>query len=216
MSVRRSRVGRRWLVSGALLTLAGCASLLGVTAAGKLYRLTPPRDFPADLPHVGTALLIDLPQAQAGIDTSRIALSHSPLSLDYFADAEWTDRLPELIQNLLLAAFENSGAVTAVDRNFGGVRADYLLRIEIRHFEAVYEGASGPPRVWVETVARLVSVRQRTIIAEARFEQHVAASVNEVPAIVAALNAANDGVLRDIVDWTLANPALSQSRRRVM
>jgi cholesterol transport system auxiliary component len=216
MSMGRLPIGRRLLASGALLTLAGCASILGLTPPGKLYRLTPPRDFPAGLPHVGTALLIDLPQAQAGIDTSRIALSRSPLSLDYFADADWTDRLPELIQSLLLAAFENSGGVIAIDRNAGGVRADYLLRTEIRHFEAVYDGTNGPPRVWVEITARLVSVPQRAIIAEARFEQHVPASANDVPAIVAAFNAANDAVVRDIVEWTLANPALSRPRRRVM
>ncbi len=56
------------------------------TPPGKLYQLTPPTNFPASLPHATAQLLIDLPQARAGIDTSRIALSKSPLSLDYFAD----------------------------------------------------------------------------------------------------------------------------------
>jgi cholesterol transport system auxiliary component len=212
----RLRIGRRSFTGGAALVLAGCSSLLGVTPPGKLYQLTAPRDFGGALPHVSAQLMIDLPQASAGIDTDRIALSRSPLSLDYFADAQWTDRLPELIQNLLLASFENSGAITAVGSNSAGLRTDFTLRSEIRHFEAVYDTTTGPPRAWVEIVTRLAAVRQRTIIAEARFERHVAAAANDVPAIVAAFNAANQAVLRDIVVWTLDNPALSQPRRRLM
>ena len=156
--------------------------------------------------------MVDLPQAPAGIDTDRIALSRSPLTLDYFANSEWTDRLPELIENLLLASFENSGAITAVDRNSGGLRADYILRTEIRHFEAIYTSANAPPQVWVEIIARLAAVRQRVIIAEARFEKRVPATANDIPAIVAAFNTATTRVLRDIVLWTLSNPALSRSQ----
>ena len=84
-------------------------------------------------------LLVDLPQAPAGIDTSRIALSKSPLSLDYYADAAWTDQAPALIETALLASFENTGAITAIDRELTGLRADFILRTEICHFEAVYD-----------------------------------------------------------------------------
>jgi cholesterol transport system auxiliary component len=210
------RIGRRSLAGGAVLALAGCASLLGLAPPSKLYRLTAPRNFGAGLPQVSAQLLIDLPLASASVETNRIALSRSPLSLDYFADAEWTSRLPELMRNLLLAAFENSGAITAVDINPGGLRADFVLRSDIRHFEAVYDTPNGPPRVWVEIVTRLAAVRQRAIVAEDRFEQHAAATANDLPAIVAAFNTANEAVLRDIVVWTLGNPALSQPRRRLM
>ncbi|HUC12467.1 MAG TPA: ABC-type transport auxiliary lipoprotein family protein [Stellaceae bacterium] len=210
------RIGRRWFACGAMLALAGCASLFVATPPGKLFRLVAPRNFPPGLPHAEVQLEIDLPQAPAGIDTDRIALSRSPLSLDYFADSEWTDRAPNLIQNLLLAAFENSGAITAVESSSGGLRADFALRTEIRHFEAVYENANGPPRIWVEIIARLVVVRQRVIVAQMRFEQQVPAAANDVPSIVAAFNIATDAVVRDIVIWALSNPALSQPRRGLM
>lgn len=216
MMPMRQGIRRRSFAGGAVLALTGCSSLLGVTPPGKLYQLTAPRNFATGLPHVSAQLLIDLPQASAGIDTDRIALSRSPLSLDYFADAQWTDRLPELIQNLLVAAFENSGAITAVGSNSAGLRTDFALRSEIRHFEAVYDTPNGPPRVWVEIVTRLAAMRQRAIVAEGRFEQRALAAANDVPAIVAAFNAANQTVLRDIVVWTVGNPALSQPRRRLM
>jgi cholesterol transport system auxiliary component len=210
-----SRVGRRWLAAGAALGLAGCASLFVATPPAKLYRITAPQNLSAGLPHVDAQLAIDLPQAPAGIDTNRISLSRSPLSLDYFADSEWTDRVPNLIQNLLLASFENSGAITAIDSSAGGLSPDFILRTEIRHFEAVYDNGGGRPRVWVEVIARLAAVRGRTIIATSRFEERVPATANDVPAIIAAFNAATDAVLREVVVWTLSNPALSQPRRRL-
>jgi len=205
--------GRRWYLAVTAVALAGCASLFVATPPGNLYRLSANVSFPTQLPHSNAQLLVDLPRAPAGIDTNRIALSQSPISLDYYADAVWTDQVPALIESALLASFENSAAITAIDRQSTGLRADFVLRTEIRHFEAVYDTANGPPTVWVAIAARLVALPQREIVAQTSFEQREAARGNDVPAIVAAFNTATDAVLRDIVVWTLANPALSKKRR---
>ena len=126
--------------------------------------------------------LIDLPQAPAGIDTSRIALSKSPFSLDYFADLEWTDRVPDLIQNLLLASFENSGAIIGVDRDSGGLRADVILRTEIRHFEAIYADRRAA-RLRSRSISLLVSSRCQGAQSspDRRFEQRAPAAANDIP-----------------------------------
>lgn len=206
-------VARRWLVGAIVPMLAGCASLLGVSPPGHLYRLSASRGFPTGLAHVTAQLLIDVPQAPSGIDTARIALSKSPISLDYFADSEWTDRAPALVQGALLASFENSGAITAIDRESTGLRADFILKTEIRHFEAEYDAQGGPPRVWIAINARLVAMPERRIIAQASFERQIRAAANDVPDVVTAFNRAADAVIKDIVLWTLANPALSRKRR---
>ena len=112
------------------------------------------------------------------------------------------------MQTALLASFENSKAITAIDRESIGLRADFVLKTEIRHFEAVGDG-SAPPTVWVAMTARLVAMPQREIIAQASFERRVPAAANEVPAVVAAFNAAADAVIKDIVVWTVTNPALT-------
>jgi cholesterol transport system auxiliary component len=214
-----ARIARRWLAHATVLALAGCASLLGVSPPGHLYRLSPPAGaYWANLPHVDAQLLVDVPQAPAGIDTTRIALSRSPISLDYYADSEWTDRVPSLVQSALLAAFENSKAISAIDRESTGLRADFVIKTEIRHFEAVYDAASAPPQVWVAVIVRLVSMPRREIVAQTSFERRVPATGTDVPAVVTAFNAAADAVLTDIVVWTVTNPALSAnpalSRRR--
>jgi cholesterol transport system auxiliary component len=208
-----SRVARRWLAGAAALALAGCASLFVATPPGNLYRLAAANDFPSNLPDVGAQMLVDLPEAPAAIDTNRIALSKSPLSLDYYADSVWTDRVPDVLENLLVASFEDSRAITAIGRGSSGLRADFILRTEIRHFEAVYDAAGGPPREWVAIIARLVAMPQRRIIAQARFEQRAPAAADNVPAVVAAFNTATDAALRAIVLWTLGNPALSRTQR---
>jgi cholesterol transport system auxiliary component len=213
MSGPAVRVIRRWVAVAAVITLACCASLFVANSPGHLYRLSADSVYPAALPRVTAQLLVDLPQAPTGIDTNRIALSQSPLSLDYYADSEWTDQVPGLVQTLLLASFENSRAITAVDRESVGLRADFVLKTEIRHFEAVGNGTGHPPNIWVAMIARLVTMPQREIIAQASFERHVPAAAADVPAVVAAFNAAADAVTRDIVIWTITNPTLSRKHR---
>ncbi|HEY3909603.1 MAG TPA: ABC-type transport auxiliary lipoprotein family protein [Stellaceae bacterium] len=209
MTRTSGRIARRSLTAGAVLALTGCASLLGVSPPGHLYRLTAAGAYPANLPRVRAQLLIDLPQAPAGIDTSRIALSRSPLSLDYYADSEWTDRVTALVQTALLASFENSGAITAIDRESIGLRPDFVLETEIRHFEAVYDRNTAPPTAWVAIIARLVAMPRRRIAAQTAFERRVPAAANNIPDAVAAINSAADAVMREIVLWTLGDPALS-------
>jgi cholesterol transport system auxiliary component len=213
MTSSAARVSRRWVPSAFALVLAGCASLLGVGPAPHLYRVTPESTYPSSLPHPAVQLLVDVPLAPAGLDTSQIALSRSAVSIDYFADSEWTARVPLLVQTALLESFENSKAITAIDRESVGLRADFILNTEIRHFEAIYDSPNEAPNVWVEIIAKLVNPSDREIVAQASFEQRHPASTNKIPQIVLAFDEALGGVMQDIVVWTVRNPALSAKRR---
>jgi len=213
MTPLAARVSRRWVPSAMALALASCASLLGGSPAPQRYRVTPQRSFPPNLPHPPVQLLVDVPLAPAGLDTARIALSRSAVSIDYFADSEWTARVPLLVQTALLESFENSKAITAIDRESVGLRADFVLQTEIRHFEALYDSPDGPPTIWVSISVRLVYPAGREIVAQASFERHEPASANEIPPIVLAFDEALGAVMEQIVVWTARNPALSAKRR---
>ncbi len=213
MRVPTARFSRRSVASVMAAALAGCAQLLGVGAPGKLYRLTPKSTYPPGLPDPHRQLLVDVPVGTAGLDTTRIALSRSAVSIDYFADSEWTDRVPLMVQTALLESFENSRTLTAIDRESSGLNADFILRTEIRHFEAVYDSPNGPPEVSAVIYTRLVDSSERRILAQASFERRVAAAANDVPSIVEAFDEALGGVMKDIVIWTVTNPALSTKRR---
>lgn len=207
-----ARLSRRFVPSIMILTLAGCSGLLGGGEAAHLYRLTPKSTYPPNLPYRSVQLLITEPLAPAGLDKSRIALSRSPVSIDYFADSEWTDRAPLLVQTAVLQSFENSKTITAIAREAVGLRADFILETEIRHFEAVYESSNGPPEIWVAINVRLVNPTSREVVAQTSFERRERASANDVPSIVLAFDEALGGVMKQIVVWTVTNPALSVKR----
>ena len=207
---RRHIVGALGLVFG----LGGCASLL-TDPPKPLYQLTPKSTFPPGLPRLEGQLLIDVPLAPSGLDTRRIALTHSPVSLDYFADGEWTDSAPRLVQTALLESFENSHTVTALDRQTIGLSADVVLKSELRHFEAVYDSANAPPQVWVVLNARLIKMPERRVVAEQSFEARYPATDNKLPAIVTAFDEALGKIMKEVVTWTVGNPALQGRARRV-
>jgi len=211
MTWRTAGLSRRSLPSVLVLALMGCSGLFRGGAPEHLYRLTPKSTYPLNLPHRTVQLLVDVPLTPAGLDTSRIALSRSAVSIDYFADSEWTDRSPLLVQTALLQSFENSGAITAIDRESVGLRADFILKPEVRHFEAVYDSPNGPPEAWVAINARLVNPADREVVAQTSFEQRQRASANNVPSIVAAFDEAVGSVMKNIVVWTVTNPAFAAS-----
>jgi cholesterol transport system auxiliary component len=212
MSKARSPfLSRRVLAPALALAAAGCARLLSGPPP-HLYRLTAATRFPPDLPHLPGQLLVETPQAAGGLDTRRIALSRSPVSLDYYADAEWTDRAPLLIQAALVDSFENSRAITVLGRDSAGLRADFMLRSELRRFEADYRTADGPPTVRVAIGVALVRMPAGKIVSGTLVAAREPARANTVPDIVAAFDAALGRVMKEIVLWTLANPALSARR----
>jgi cholesterol transport system auxiliary component len=195
------------------LAVTGCASLLGLGPAPHLYRVTPKTTYPVNLPHPTGQLLVDVPLAPAGLDTERIALSRSAVSIDYFADSAWIDRVPLMIQTALLDSFENSKAITAIDRESVGLRADMILKTDIRHFEALYDSPNEAPEVLVAIIARLVDPLGRDVVAHAMFERRKQAQGREIAQIVLAFDEALGGVMEDIVLWTVRNPAFSGKRR---
>jgi cholesterol transport system auxiliary component len=207
---RPSRRGPGFLLAaGAALAAAGCAGLF-TDPPKKLYRITPVAAFPAGLPHVPVQLLIEVPIAPSALDSERIALSRSPLSLDYFADSQWTDRAPIVLQTALLESFENSGGIVAIDRESPELRADFVLRTEIRHFEAEYGPPDKLPRIQVTLNARLVNSATRAIVGQKSFALAVQAAGNDVPHVVQAFDEALDGAIKEVVVWTLTNPVLGQ------
>lgn len=193
----------------AVFLLAGCGDILPKPAAPPaLYRLTAAADFPAGATFAPTQLALETPTAEAALDTTRIALSRSPTTVDYFADAAWTDRLPVVLQARLLDSFDNAHRLVALAGAAGAAQSDAILAIELRHFEAQYDGAaaqtgaSAPPRWRIELTADLISTADRKVIATRTFAGAAAAPANDMSAIVATADQVWRGVAAQIVDWT--------------
>src|ERR1700745_1830601 len=124
-------MNRRDLLLGGLTVLAGCNILPKVQEPKTLYPLTPQSTFPDTLPSVSWQRVVELPTAAAGIDSSRIALTHDPFTLEYYAKAAWTDNAKRMIQSLLGESFERTGKIVAVGPESAGLRADYILQTDL-------------------------------------------------------------------------------------
>jgi cholesterol transport system auxiliary component len=207
MPMRRpSRRDLLRLAALAPIAVTSCSSLLSGGTPPQIYVLSRKTTFAPDLPMVLRQLLVERPDTSAELDTARIALSNTPTTLDYFADAAWADRAPAVVQQLLIESFEQSGKISAVSRDIISLRADYLLISELRRFTAVYDGA-GPPTVVVQILVRLVKMPDRAIIGQQSAERRIVAARNDMTAIVESFNDALGGVMKDLVEWSLRRMA---------
>jgi cholesterol transport system auxiliary component len=189
--------------------------LPGQGVPAQLYTLTPKSSFAPDLPSVAWQLVVEQPVAAAGLNTSRVALQRTPVSLDYFARANWSDAAPAMLQTLLVESFENTGRIVAVARESVRLRPDYLLQTDLREFAAEYfPDAARPPLVRVRMTAKLVRVGDRSIIAATSAERTERAAADDMGAIMIAFDEAAGGVMRRVVEWTLRAPGTSARPER--
>jgi cholesterol transport system auxiliary component len=204
--MRTSRINARRRLLG-LLTLTtlltACSALPGLGPAPNVYQLAPKTTFRTDLQQVNWQLAIEEPIADAGLDTNRIATMASPVEVKYLADSRWIDRVPKLLQTLLVESFENTGKIVGVGRQSAGLRADYTLKSELRQFQAQYAADSKNPAVRVRINVKLVKEPRDDIIAFRTFENTVAADGVDIQSVVLAFNEATNKVLRQVVEWTL-------------
>jgi cholesterol transport system auxiliary component len=168
----------------------------------ELYRLTPKSTFREDLPEAEWQLVLEPPVADAGLNTTRIALQRSPTQIEYYARSGWADRAPLMMQTLMIESFENSRKIVSVGRESVGLRADFILKSELRELQAVYYNG-GLPEAWVSINAKLVQMPRRAIVASQSFDSRVRAEADGLPEIIAAFDDASGKVLRRLVEWTL-------------
>ena len=114
----RALTRRRLLRTALTLPLAALATACELAVPGQgpppvLYRLTPKSTFSEDLPRVDWQLILEVPVADAGLNTTRVALLQTPTQLEYYARSSWTDRAPLMVQTLMIESFENSGRIVS-------------------------------------------------------------------------------------------------------
>lgn len=200
----------RWKKAiGAALLALGLSGLTACAAlnptAPSLYTLTPGAVTDPAVPRVNWQLLVEPPAASAGIDTPRIAVTRSATALDYFAGVSWADRAPAMVQGLIVQSFEDSRRIVSVGRDSAGLRSDFVLKTELRDFQAEFTGtnATVPDQVRVRLSAKLVAMPSRAIEASETFDAVVPVRGSDFTDVIAAFNTALGQVQGALVDWTL-------------
>src|ERR1700744_5958538 len=156
---------RAAFVAASAVLLAACGGLLGpAEPPPQIYVLDPQLAPLPDAPATAAQLTVGETVLPDVLDTKRIAIMRGD-TMDYYANAAWTDTTADLLQGLLVEAFEKSGKIQGVARISGGVRADYLLTTELRTFSARYDSENGAPTIVVDIVAKLITASRHDVIA---------------------------------------------------
>jgi cholesterol transport system auxiliary component len=203
---------RRLLRIGAalpLLTVASC-QLPGSGPAPREFRVTPKTTFDESLPHVDWALVVDRPNSDPSFDTTRMART-TGVEVEYYADANWVDRPPAMIEPMIIQSFRNSGAIEVVAGRRADVRPDFMLQTTITAFQAQHAAAGGPPEARVVISASLMAMPRRQVVGTTEIGRSVTAQEATLDSIALAFDDALGKVLKRLVEWTLVT---GQAARR--
>lgn len=185
--------------------LPGCAAYeLATRQSPKVYALTPKTTFNAPTHTLDETVVVEAPNAAAGLNSSRIALHPGPTSLNHYAAALWVDVVPVMVQNLTLESFSANGGVDAQGSDALVGRPDYILRLDIRDFQAEYgNDLENPPVINVRIQVRLLSAARRESLAFTSTQHLTTSEGTSVDEIVIAFDEALGKVLKRIVEWTV-------------
>jgi cholesterol transport system auxiliary component len=179
--------------AGALI-IAGCGG-----PSRETFELNSAAVHPAQAPKLRAQLAIREPFASLDLDTQRIVVRTGPQSLAYLSGAQWSDRLPTLVQSRLVQTFQNAHLLQAVGAA-GTVSADYSLDLDIRTFELDVKALQAN----VEISAKILESRSGRVVAARVFKAQAPAAGTSGPKATAALDAALSNVMAEIVAFASA------------
>lgn len=187
------------VILGLSALMSACAALPGGGPAPlDTYELTAPSTA-SQKRSGGTQLLIAEPSALKALDGQNIVIRPDDRSIQYLKGAQWSDRLPKVVQSRLADAFQRSGAFGGVGKPGEGLAIDYQIITEVRRFEV---DVAGGGRAHVELFVRILNDRNGVVRASKVFTADAALSGTGNKAYVAALDGAFNEAAREIVRWT--------------
>lgn len=198
-------------IAGPWLWLAGCSTgFRSNLPIAQVYVLHPTAAVAvavaaAAAPAFGT-LQVLLPQAGAGLGTDSIVVLRSGERLDYYSAVHWAAAAPAMLQMLAIDALRGANRFATVESDAGPFPSDYVLGLELRHFEAEYV-AAGPPTVHVALVCTLGKRGTREVIVSFTAESQVTAQADRMQAVVVAFEQATGEALSQLAARTSPAPA---------
>jgi cholesterol transport system auxiliary component len=173
------------------LVVAGCGSTGSPPAT---FDLTLPPGKSSSSPG-RQQIIVNDPTALQPLDSDRILVTNGP-ALSYLGGAQWSDRLPRLVQARIVQSFENGGRT--VGRPGNGVSADYQVDSDIRAFGvATGEGAEAV----VEISAKIINARDGRIVGARVFRATAPVAAVSGKDAPPAIDQAATKVFGELVRW---------------
>lgn len=169
------------------------------SASVATFDLTAPTQFPRAAGQPRGQLLVGEPASLAVLESEKIVVRPAQGAVTHLGNAQWSDRLPKLLQARIVQAFENAHRLRSVGRPGDRISGDYQLVTDLRAFQIVF--VDGKAMADVEISAKVVSDRTGRIVSGRVFKARVPADQAEGPGAAQALDAAFGHVAVDIVLW---------------
>jgi cholesterol transport system auxiliary component len=204
---RSPPLARLAVALAAAFALSGCISLLPKSKPAHLYRF-------GQIESEAAAPASAAPSGQIGVFRAhsrfqREAAGDRLLTVTngqvaYIADTRWVAPASVLWDEAVLRAFDaDPGAVRLILRGEQAPAAAYILRLDVRNFEARYEhGPKAPPTILVRVRGTITRAGDQKLMSEQIFEKTTTAADNRVSAIGAAFDEGVDATLAGIVACT--------------
>ena len=107
----------------------------------------------------------------------------------YVSDARWAAPAHEMFDATAIRHIEALSPQLRVVRAGSPVKADYMVAVDVRAFEASYAGGAGAaPEVVILARAKMMRMEDRVLIGDWPIEHHESAGENRISAIVAAFD----------------------------
>lgn len=151
-----------------------------------------------------TVVVVPKPELPPALATDRIALMfEQERRMDYYADAKWSGKLDDLVQEFLIDRAQQQLPRTVVEKTEAAA-ADYRLVVKVTNFEPVYKGAAdAAPRLEVAMTVTVIDLPGERIRTQFTVKKSAAASENRLTPITAELGK----LLQSAVDEALAKAA---------
>jgi len=183
--------------------LMGCISLFPNSEPAQLYRFGTIEPQVQETASAEPAFNVFL--GQTGFESAAAGdriLTVTGTQAAYIKGARWVTPSEDLFDSALQNAFDVNPGPARLVGSGDIARADYMLKLNVRTFEAQYSGGEvSAPTIVVEVRATLARTEDQTVVAEQGFKAVITASENRVGAIAQSFDQAVAQVLGKLVSW---------------
>jgi ABC-type uncharacterized transport system auxiliary subunit len=193
----------------AVMLITGCfGGLSSKLPAQQRYVLRPTLAAPAEPGLLVTVASVKVlrPIAAPGLGGEGIAVLRPGSRLDFYRNAGWAVDAPTVLQSLIIESLRRAGRFTTVESDSGPFASQYILSLDLEHFEADYAG-DGPPSVQVALVCSLGRRSDRSVLVSFTASSSVRAEADRMQAVMAAFEQATSQALAQVAA-NIAPPAV--------
>ena len=156
---------------------------------------------PVDLP----VMIMTVPRAHSGYNTTKIAYRKQLFGLSYYAKSRWVDTPGRMLAPLMAEAMNDTSAFQAQYASPGALSARYRLDSELIDFYQDF--TVQPSQMRITLRAQLVGLQENRVLATQLFDVRETAASEDAYGGVQAANRATAALLQQLADFCKSRTA---------